>query len=520
MHHVRTMAVVSIFVVLALLVAPEASATDQKGVGDEAYRPKLPEPGTLFLYPERIALQDGGFFNAERGMLFVPENRSKEDSHAIAIEVYRFRRSAQAKPDTPPIFFLHGGPSFVGLERLLKERGTFEERWLPMLDVSDVVVISQRGIGPSKPTTTIEIATTPTPPDQPYDDTKVVADYRRALAEEKAAWMALGVDLSGYTAIEAAEDINDVRKALGYDSVTIWGGSFGSHWGMAFMRRHPELVARAILRGMEGPDHTYDHPGHSWKVYERVAAEAEAAPELTGVIPVGGLIRALESVIDRADKQPWKVTVTDSESGEKQEVLFDGETVRSIARGYSGGLASWPADVINLYGGDFLPAARSLVRRYESGGRRSTTASFFMLDCGSGITEERLAEFLADPAANVFRRMNWHYIQGCPVWGSDLGDAFRQNFETEIPTVIAHGTWDTSTPYENALELIPYFKNSTFIPIIRGPHGAIRAAMKSSEEFTAGILHFAATGDTSKLPEVVEMPPVEWTIPEAELKEQ
>jgi len=35
-----------------------------------------PEPGMFFLYPERIVLKDGGFFNAERGMMFVPVNRS------------------------------------------------------------------------------------------------------------------------------------------------------------------------------------------------------------------------------------------------------------------------------------------------------------------------------------------------------------------------------------------------------------------------------------------------------------
>ena len=282
------------------------------------------------------------------------------------------------------------------------------------------------------------------------------------------------------------------------------------------MRSHPDLVARAILRGMEGPDHTYDHPGHLWKVYERVASEAEEAPELEGLIPEGGLIRALESVIEKADEEPWTVTVTDQETGKEQEVLFDGETVRMLARGYSGGLASWPADVITLYRGDFAAAAERLVRRYENSGQRRTTASFFMLDCGSGITPQRLAEFAGDPAMDVFRRMNWHYIEGCPVWESDLGEGFRQNFETEVPTVIAHGTWDTSTPYENALELVPYFKNSTFIPVIRGPHGAIRAAMKSSEEFTAGVLYFAATGDTSKLPEKVDMPPVEWAVPEVE----
>ena len=87
---------------------------------------KSPEPGTLFLYPERITLKDGGFFNAERGMMFVPLNRSKQNSAVIAVEVYRFRAAVKADPDTPPIFYLHGGPRFEGLERSLEELGTFE----------------------------------------------------------------------------------------------------------------------------------------------------------------------------------------------------------------------------------------------------------------------------------------------------------------------------------------------------------------------------------------------------------
>lgn len=49
-------------------------------------------------------------------------------------------------------------------------------------------------------------------------------------------------------------------------------GSFGSHWGMAVMRYHPEVGARAVLTGMEGPDHTYDSPGGVLASLERMAA--------------------------------------------------------------------------------------------------------------------------------------------------------------------------------------------------------------------------------------------------------
>jgi len=472
-----------------------------------------PAAGTMFFYPERIPLSEGGFFNAERGMIFVPINRSKPGSDVIGVEVYRFRASAKASPGASPVFYLHGGPSFTGLERALEVEGNFEERWLPMTDVADVIVVGQRGIGSSKPTTTIETTTSPAPANLPYDDEQAVADYQRILAGERSYWEESGLDLGGFTVLEAAEDVNDVRKALGYDKIVIWGGSFGSHWGMSFMRLHPELVERAILRGMEGPDHTYDHPGHAWNVFKRVAEEAEASPELRASIPEGGLIAAMEALVEQVARQPFSVTVTDREDGTRHEVLFDGESIKRLSRGYSGGLSAWPADVIAMSGGDFSGAAERLYRQSVTGGRSFRTASYFMLDCGSGITSERLAEHNSDPAMSVISRMSWGYKTGCPVWESDLGDDFRQNFETQIPTVIAHGTWDTSTPFENALELVPFFKNSKFIPVVRGPHGAIRAAMNASEEFRGGILHFAATGDMSELPDTVTMPPVEFRLP-------
>jgi pimeloyl-ACP methyl ester carboxylesterase len=176
-------------------------------------------------------------------------------------------------------------------------------------------------------------------------------------------------------------------------------------------------------------------------------------------------------------------------------------------------LNACPADIITLHSGDFSRAARRTVERHNNAERSFPTASFFMLDCGSGITSERLTRYEADPAVDLIGMLNWSYIAGCSAWDSDLGDDFRQNFETDIPTVIVHGTWDTSTPYENALELVPFFTNSKFIPVIRGPHGAIVAARRASEQFDRGILEFAATGDWSSLPDTVVMPPVDWVVP-------
>jgi pimeloyl-ACP methyl ester carboxylesterase len=471
-----------------------------------------PEAGTMFIYPERIHLENGDLYNAERATMFVPLNRSVENSDVISLDVYRFKATEKADPNTPPIFYLHGGPNFLGLEDQLAVPGYFEKRWKFMLDVADVVVVSQRGIGPSKPTTLMEIASPPLSPDKAYNDEVATKDLQTLLTKGRKTWEDLGVDLKGFTILEADEDINDVRKALGYDKITIWGGSFGSHWGMTFMRMHPELVERVILRGIEGVDHTYDHPGHAWNVYKRVAEEAENSPRLKGLIPKGGLIKAVESIVKRMTKNPFTVEVKDPETNKMIKVLFDGHVAKKLSTGYSGGLQSWPADIITMYNGDYTKAAEKLVGKYNHFERKFKTASYYMLDCGSGISPERLKEYDADPA-NELMTVGWGYKAGCPCWDADLGDEFRTNFESDLPTLIVQGTWDQSTPYENAVEVAAGFSNCKFVNLKRGPHGAIRAGYDYSPEFKEALLKFVECGDTSDLGDF-ELPEPEWVIPE------
>ncbi len=476
-----------------------------------------PKANTLFLYNERIPLKNGGYFMAERGMMFVPLNRSKASSQIIALEVYRFKASTKAKPDTPPIFYLHGGPGFEGLEKELSTLGEFEKNWQPLLDISDVVIVSQRGTGPSKPTITFGETLKMQPLDKTLDSDKLKSDLQQILTREKLVWQKSGFDFSGFKVSEMATDVKEVMQALGYKKMTIWGGSFGSHWGIAIMRYYPSIVERAIFRGLEGPDHTYDHPGHIWNVYKRVAKEAEKSDELKSFIPKGGLIEAVKTIIARADRNPIQVIVKDN-NNRTYEVLFDGKRVRSLTMGYKGRIPAWPENIINLYNGNFDEVAKTLVNQFKEGQEYSDlflySVSYWALDCSSGISAERLARYEADPALDIIGRTYTDYMMGCEIWGgNDAGDEFRQNFISDIPTVLVHGTWDNSTPFENAVELTAFFKNSKLIPLIGGPHGAIRAALEFNDQFKKGLFKFATTGDMSALPDKMEMPPVKWVIP-------
>ncbi len=464
-----------------------------------------PAAGSLFLYPERIQLKDGGYVTADRGILFVRANRQKPSSEVIGIEIYRFHRSSAASSATPPIFRLNGGPNYEGLERSVSVPGYFEREIRPYLDASDFVVIGQRGIGSSKPTTLCD------PPARVAVDAgpEAIAESERDAARKcQQYWSQAGLDIRGLTVPEAAADVDDARKALGYSKIQMWGGSFGSHWAIAVMRYFPKTVERVVLRGLEGPDYTYDSPAGIWNALARIAAAGDTATALKGMIPAGGLLNAFKTVVDRVEANPVMVTLTDS-AGRSTRVRVDGDAVRSAAVAAP---PLWPARVIAMYNGDYAVAARAALADRRNIGIE--TASYYMLDCGSGITRARDARLLAEPEAKYVGGRNDEYRAVCPLWPSDNGDQFRTNFRTTIPTVFVQGNWDLSTPMENSLEMKPFFVSSKYVLVKGGSHGSLVEARAASDVFARGLIRYFATGDMSGIPEVVELAPVKWAVPD------
>ncbi len=167
---------------MALLACVPSAATAQSGGAN------APAPGTLFLYPERIPLRDGSLTTAERGTLFVPLNRADTTSGVISIDLWRF--PAETPSDAPPIVLLHGGPGWPGLDGSLENPDYWENVIARFTAVTDLIVIGQRGIGSSKPNTLGE---------------------NRPPQRCRAYWDSAGIDLAGFTVIEAAADVRDAH---------------------------------------------------------------------------------------------------------------------------------------------------------------------------------------------------------------------------------------------------------------------------------------------------------------------
>ena len=100
-------------------------------------------------------------------------------------------------------------------------------------EIADVIAFDQRGTGYSKPNlgcyermaAPLDVAPSP----------EMALKELRANAKGCASyWRDIQrVDLTGYNSNESADDLEDLRKALGVPKISLWGISYGTHLALA-----------------------------------------------------------------------------------------------------------------------------------------------------------------------------------------------------------------------------------------------------------------------------------------------
>jgi pimeloyl-ACP methyl ester carboxylesterase len=415
-----------------------------------------------------VVLHDKTVVRVESGQLQVPESRARPSTRKVTIPFYRLKSGASAP--AAPIFLLAGGPGSSWLEQFESEETHREATFYQT--IADVVLFDQRGGGRASPAMTCGDSAPLPAADAPLDTAAVGQILRRLLVQCRSRWEAQGVDLAAYNTVENAADLNDLRLALGYPKISLIGGSYGSHLALQFMRQFPDAVDRVVIFGVEGPDHTWDDPAGARRTLERIAAATEQSPEFRDRVPGGGLLAALEGVIARLDAEPRMVTIATGET--TQRVLLDGARIRRMARADAGRRSAawvWPETILAMHRGDFTAIARRVAGQT---GLRLPDPMHFSMDCASGASAARKARSRTDPARRLFGDLNFEYEVACEVWPSDdLGPAFRTHLVSPIPTLIVHGTWDTSTPIENAREVAASLTRATLVEVVGGNHGAL-----------------------------------------------
>ena len=424
-------------------------------------------PGDLSIGTEAVTLEDNTLVEVEAGQFLVPENRNVPNSPVVSLPFYRLRSTTQNPAN--PIFLLAGGPGSSWIDRFENLENFNEVRFYQTF--ADVVLFDQRGAGHSLPKMSCDERQT-LPLTIPLDPSTVASKLQEMSQACRDHWIEAGVDLSGYTTEENVDDVLELASALGYSKINLVGGSYGSHLALALMRAKSPMIGRVVLYGIEGLDQTWDDPGARLATYERIAGSIAASDPLGASIPESGLLESLREVIQRLEAEPVLVSIGEGE--EETKVLVDAEVVRRVA-GFQAGRRSrpnaWPEFILDLVAGDYSFVARGAIAVRSL---RLHHPMHYMMDCASGISPARAKRYRTDPAREILGDINFEYEALCGSWQApDLGPEFRAPLFSEIPTLMMHGTWDTSTPIENAREVIATLPNGHLVEVIGGSHGAL-----------------------------------------------
>lgn len=226
----------------------------------------------------------GRTFLAECGTILLPENREHPEGKLIALPVVRFLSTSETPAE--PIFWLNGGP------------GSSNISWWPNEDVlaaHEVVLVGYRGIDGSSNMVckNMNQAIKGDGEDMLSDASleiigEGINECAQSLIEE-------GYDLDQYTPVQVVEDFEDVRAALGYQQINLFGGSYGTRVAYYYGRLFPESIHRAVLIGTNPDGGFVVTPDQLEPVYARYDQFAEQDPDFNPLS--GSLSQTIRQVV-------------------------------------------------------------------------------------------------------------------------------------------------------------------------------------------------------------------------------
>ena len=161
----------------------------------------------------------------------VPLDRRHPDGRMVNIHVEVFPHTGPAAEPEGAVFVTCGGP---GCSATLGPKYGFSFFVLPEIaETRDLVYVDQRGVGLSDVI------------DCPQLQAGVLGELYSAA---RACHDQLGDTANLYGTVDVADDLDDVRKALGYDRIDLFGGSYAGDDMITYAVRHRATCALRCSR--------------------------------------------------------------------------------------------------------------------------------------------------------------------------------------------------------------------------------------------------------------------------------
>ena len=435
-----------------------------------------PWRGQVTFEPYTLTTYDRQSHPAELGHVWVPESRHKNSDRLIQIAFIRLKSSA-SQPGSP-IVYLSGGPGVPasGMARVPVYYDLFEK----LRHIADVILLDQRGSGLSSP----NLDECPTDGKFPADAFASREKFVHALAHATGNcswyWRSKGVDVTGYNTEESADDIEDMRHALGAAKINLIGHSYGSELALSVLRRHGDSVERAVLASVEGPGDHDTLPTvldlQLKKISRLVADDAAVGKEFPD------LVSLFQADVQRLQTHAATLTITKQVTKKPLQLTVGAVVLQFIVeRMLSDGRAvsGLPALLQSLSVGD-----NSLLRQEVEGLYNDLDSGITLMgrtmDYAAATPRERLVQTEIEASASLFAAVNRIDMQPevCKeaVGKFSLGQEYFAPLYSTVSTLFLSGTLDAETPPMKAERVRWGFPRSTHIVVENGFHETLPAA--------------------------------------------
>ena len=364
----------------------------------------------------------------------VPEDHSLPNGKRIEIFLAVLPSLAR-RPEADPLFLFAGGPG-----QAASDQGRVAMALNDIRKTRQIVLVDQRGTGKSK---SLTCAAT--------EDAKRKDPLAEALNADIGSvekdWAKCIATMKGNPATHKTDDYIDdlelVRKGLGYDKINVWGGSYGSRVALRYMKRFPASIRTAMLDGVAPtslrlPDDAMASSELLLKAAIAACGEskgcAKAYPNLSGT---------LDALIVKLRATPQPVTMIHPMTGKPMTGTLTDRAVISFL---------WPL----LY----QPDAARLIPQLINAAAAGDFAPMAATSTANAITEtdlaivQRFAVMCAEdmlgrtaPAMERFKSLSDVFYGFCKTLPhGKVAPEFYEPTASDIPTLLFSGTLDPVTP--------------------------------------------------------------------------
>jgi pimeloyl-ACP methyl ester carboxylesterase len=408
----------------------------------------------------------GGFF-ARCGRFVVYEDRAAGAGRTLALPLVVL---PARHPNGRAVFYNPGGPGASAVEAApLIAAGIVARELRQLRESYDIVLVDNRGIG-GEAAQECDLF----PPAHPeYYFLQLWPDALLRACRER---LAAHADLSLYHSGLAADDLDDLRAALGYPRIVLDGASYGTHFYLVYMRQHPEHVESAILDGVAPPGLLIvpleDAAGAQLAIDQLIAscgAEGECAAHFPH------LAQHFAELARRFEAGPLEVRILNPATRKPQEVLLSKEVFADRLRQslYGATAAAYvPYAIERAYLGDYVPlgqlieaTTRGMAEVVRQGANLSVTCAEEL----PFVTEEAVGSssagsFEGDARVRAQQR-------ACGIWNVRAVPAsLNRPVRSEAPVLLVSGSVDPTSPARFAAAALAFLPNARQVLVEGAAH--------------------------------------------------